>query len=83
MAQKEVVIAVCDLCGLEAPAEPADGTEPLIKSHIVALDSRAPWVTDTCAKCWPPYEQMLEKLREAGRSAKRAMNGGRRLARAS
>ena len=83
MAQKEIVTLECDLCGTESPAEPVDGSDTQVKEHTISFDGRATRLVDACDGCWVSYREMLEKLMAAGRSAKRALNGRGRLARAS
>lgn len=82
MAQMEIVTLVCDLCGAE------DGSgkgrrKVAVTEHTITVDSRKPRVIDACEGCWGPYADMVEKLIDAGRAAKRAMSGRSRLAKAS
>ncbi len=78
MAQVEHVVLECDLCGVEGPQ---DG--PGVHEHSLAFDGRAARIVDACEECWVPYRGMLERLSDAGRSAKRSGSRRNRVVRVS
>lgn len=66
MAQKEVVVWVCDMCGAET-----EGDEPGIEKHTVRLDQRTVDV-EVCETCMTAVREVLDPLLAAGRRVPKA-----------
>lgn len=60
MAEKRVVVLVCDFCDAEED----------VARHEVAVDGKAVEV-DACPRCWRKFVPAWERIELAGRALKR------------